>query len=266
MDMSESGTSVAPRKRRKKPDDRPLKTAALIVAHPDDETLWAGGFVLEHPSWEWLIISLCRGNDPERAPRFARAVKRLGGSARMGRLNDDAEQSPLPPGKVDDLLRRLLASRKGTPFDLVITHGPRGEYTRHRRHEEVSRAVAGLWSEGQIQTRTLWMFAYEDEHGRELPHARRDAHVQHRLPGDIWREKYRIIRHVYGFANQSFEARTTPVVEAFWRFTDPSALETWELSPITGKDESPDAEDEEASEGAGETGDSPGPDAGDDQP
>ena len=25
----------------------------MIVAHPDDETLWAGGTILKHPEWHW---------------------------------------------------------------------------------------------------------------------------------------------------------------------------------------------------------------------
>jgi LmbE family N-acetylglucosaminyl deacetylase len=33
------------------------KNVAIIVAHPDDETLWAGGTILNHPSWKCFIIS-----------------------------------------------------------------------------------------------------------------------------------------------------------------------------------------------------------------
>ncbi len=46
------------------------KKVAIIVAHPDDETLWAGGTILSHPAWECFIICLCRGSDADRAPRF----------------------------------------------------------------------------------------------------------------------------------------------------------------------------------------------------
>jgi LmbE family N-acetylglucosaminyl deacetylase len=46
------------------------KTVAVIVAHPDDETLWAGGTILSHPTWNCFIISLCSGSDPDRNPGF----------------------------------------------------------------------------------------------------------------------------------------------------------------------------------------------------
>jgi hypothetical protein len=34
----------------------------------------------------------------------------------------------------------------------------------------------------------------------------------------IWQKKYDIITRIYGFAEDSFEAKTTPRLEAFWRF------------------------------------------------
>jgi len=30
------------------------KTVAIIVAHPDDETLWAGGTILSHPFFDGI--------------------------------------------------------------------------------------------------------------------------------------------------------------------------------------------------------------------
>jgi hypothetical protein len=36
----------------------PRYRAAVVVAHPDDETLWCGGYILTHPEFLWRIVTL----------------------------------------------------------------------------------------------------------------------------------------------------------------------------------------------------------------
>ncbi len=104
------------------------KTVAVIVAHPDDETLWAGGTILSHPECEWYIVSLCRGNDKDRAPKFYQALKILKAKGTMGDLDDGPEQIPLNEEEVENAILDLLPAKH---FDLIISHNPSGEYTRH---------------------------------------------------------------------------------------------------------------------------------------
>jgi len=56
----------------------PRQRAAVVVAHPDDETLWCGGYVVAHSEFDWRIVTLCRASDPDRAPKFRRVLERLG--------------------------------------------------------------------------------------------------------------------------------------------------------------------------------------------
>lgn len=197
-----------------------LTAAAVIVAHPDDEVLWAGGHILAHPDWAWFILALCRGSDPDRAARFAHAIHHLRTAGRIADLDDGPDQDPLPP---DLLQRTILASLPAARFDHLYTHGPDGEYTRHRRHEEVCRAVVTLWQANKLTAGRLYMFAYEDGSRAYLPRPRADAHHRQDLSEDLWREKYRLITGVYGFAPDTWEARTTPRQEAFWCFDSPRA-------------------------------------------
>ena len=190
-----------------------IRTVAVVVAHPDDETLWAGGLLLLHPEWEVVIATLCRGSDPDRAPKFQRVAERLGAVGRKADLEDGPEQRPLPAGEVEGTVMGLVGD---TAYDLLLTHGPRGEYTRHLRHEETSRAVASLWQQGRLRAARLWQFAYEDGGGAYLSRAVEGAPIQVALPSEVWEEKYRIVRELYGFAAESKEARTTPRGEAFW--------------------------------------------------
>jgi LmbE family N-acetylglucosaminyl deacetylase len=206
---------------------RKHSTAAVIVAHPDDETIWAGGTVLNHPDWHWTIVSLCRGSDTDRAPKFSHAVQRLGGDSAIGDLDDGPEQLPLSE---DDVQQTVLSLLPETHFDLILTHSPLGEYTRHRRHEETGTAVALLWEKDLIKARELWMFAYEDggKGGKDdLPKAIKTAHLISNLPEDIWRMKYLIITDTYGFAPETYEAHIVAREEAFWCFQSPTEYRDW---------------------------------------
>lgn len=195
-----------------------------MVAHPDDETLWAGGTILLHPEWRCSVFTLCRASDPDRAPRFRQALERLGAAGAMADLDDGPQQHPLPDALVQGAISRLVGEGQ---YDLLITHSPRGEYTRHRRHTEIFSAVSALYNAGRIRAKRLWLFAYEDGGGAYPPRAMEDASLQVALPQPVWEEKHRIIHGVYGFAYDSWEARTTPQVEAFWCFESPAEVAAW---------------------------------------
>jgi LmbE family N-acetylglucosaminyl deacetylase len=184
--------------------DGPKIKAALIVAHPDDEILWAGGTILSHPEWDWFVVSLCRGEDKDRAPRFFRSIELLGVKGTIGNLDDGPEQKPLENAKIQNAVLSLLPSKD---YDLVLTHGPKGEYTRHLRHAETCTAVVNLWKAGKIKINDLWMFAYEDGNKRYLPRAIKDANLTVDLPDNVWQEKFNIITNTYGFDVDSFGKR-----------------------------------------------------------
>ena len=193
-------------------------SCAVIVAHPDDETLWAGGTILMHPEAKWTIVTLCRKEDKDRAPRFYRAIRELDATGIMGDLDDSPEQEPLDSNRIQSKILTLLPSDS---FDLIITHSCKGEYTKHLRHEETARAVLNLWKMGKIWTTQLWSFAYEDNEGKCLPQPIQDAHLHVELSQEIWQKKKNIITEIYGFGEDSFEAMTTPKQEAFWCFDWP---------------------------------------------
>jgi LmbE family N-acetylglucosaminyl deacetylase len=195
------------------------KIVALVVAHPDDETLWAGGTILSHPEWQCFILSLCRKSDPDRAPRFYEALKVLKSRGAMGDLDDGPEQKPLEDHVIENVILDLLPA---THFDLIISHNPSGEYTRHIRHEEVGRAVMKLWQEGIINADELWTFAYEDGHKQYYPRAVENTAIYLVLTTPVWLSKYSIITETYGFLNTSWEAKTTPRIESFRKFTNPN--------------------------------------------
>lgn len=200
------------------------RNVAVIVAHPDDETLWCGGEILMHPHDTWFVGAICRKSDPDRAPKFKEALAAFRANGMMEDLDDGPEQLPLYPELLEEAILNLL---RGINYDRIITHSPFGEYTRHQRHEEVGRTIITLWSEQKILTEELWLFAYEDGNKSYYPRAIEHADFCKELPLKAWEEKYRIITEIYGFDKSGFEAQTTPKKEAFWQFNDPEIALQW---------------------------------------
>jgi LmbE family N-acetylglucosaminyl deacetylase len=192
-----------------------MKAVAIIVAHPDDETLWAGGTILSHPLWKCFIVCLSRKQDKDRAAKFFKTLQIFRSEGAMGDLDDGPDQKPLDEREIEDVVLDLLP---GQHFDLIITHNPSGEYTRHLRHEEVGKAVIKLWQNGIISASELWTFAYEDGNKKYYPLPVENATVCNRLTKHIWQRKYSIMTETYGFEKNSWEAQTTPRSEAFWQF------------------------------------------------
>jgi LmbE family N-acetylglucosaminyl deacetylase len=200
------------------------KRVAVIVAHPDDETLWAGGTILNHPLWDWFIVCLCRRSDLERATKFHKALLMLHAEGIMGDLDDGLHQKPLEETEVEKIILELLPRKH---YDLIITHDLSGEYTRHLRHEEVSKAVIRLWQSKKIDADELWTFAYEDGNREYYPIAIEQATDFRQLTKNIWTKKLNIITETYGFEENSWEAKTTPHSEAFWQFADHYQAQYW---------------------------------------
>jgi LmbE family N-acetylglucosaminyl deacetylase len=199
-------------------------TVALIVAHPDDETLWAGGTILSHPSWQCYIVCLCRRSDAERAQRFYKTLKILKAEGIMGDLDDGPEQKPLNEKDVERAILSLLPPKH---YNLIISHNPSGEYTKHIRHEETGKAVIKLWHAGKIDTNELWTFAYEDGGKEYYPRPIETATLCRILTNRIWMRKYSIITETYGFNTDSFEALTVTKAESFWQFKKSYSAKKW---------------------------------------
>ena len=142
----------------------------------------------------------------------------------MGFLDDGPEQKPLDEEEVERVIQELLPPHH---FNLIISHNPSGEYTRHLRHEETGKAVIRLWQKGKISASELWIFAFNDNNGLSYPMANETATIYRLLSKHIWLRKYNIITETYGFKKNSFEAETTPRAESFWQFTDPYDAQNW---------------------------------------
>lgn len=201
-----------------------IRTVAVIAAHPDDETLWTGGTIFINRKWKWFVVCLCRANDPDRATKFYKALKIFKAEGIMGDLDDSPVLKPLSNKTVEHTILELLPQKH---YDLIVTHNPNGEYTRHIRHEEAGKAVIMLWHAGKISTDELWIFAYEDGNRQYCPQPEKKAHLFQTLSKRIWLRKYRLITETYGYGKNSWEAEITTRAESFWKFTNSDDAKQW---------------------------------------
>ena len=190
-----------------------IKTAVVIVAHPDDETLWCGGVMLTYPEIDWTILTLCRKSDPDRAPKFFKVAAEYGAKGVMADLDDSPEQPPLPQTEIRQTILTALPKKN---FCLILTHSPKGEYTKHLRHEEISDAVFSLWKDGKLKSKQLLMFAYEDGGRQYPPRPIKNADISISLAKNVLQKKKDIIISGYGFSPDSFEAKAVCGTETFW--------------------------------------------------
>lgn len=189
-----------------------VETALVAVAHPDDETIWSGGTILLYPQIRWTIMTLCRKSDPDRAPKFFKVSKLLGAKGVMADLDDGTEQKPLKSSDIQDAFLSTLDEKE---YDIIFTHNPKGEYTRHLRHEETSLAITELLKLKKLKAQKLLFFAYEDGEKSYMPRPQKDADIVVNLPKNIWERKKDIIINSYGFSPDSFEANAASDMEAF---------------------------------------------------
>ncbi|HTL12919.1 MAG TPA: PIG-L family deacetylase [Bdellovibrionota bacterium] len=118
------------------------KASLMVVAHPDDETLFFGGLLLTTRSKRWTVVCVtdgnADGNGAARAQQFQAACKALGVKRALHWDFPDIYEKRLD---LDRLERRLgeLVDEIGKPAE-VYTHGPLGEYG-HPHHQDVCAAV-----------------------------------------------------------------------------------------------------------------------------
>lgn len=113
----------------------------MIVAHPDDETIWGGVHLLQD---DYLVICLTNGNNQTRAKEFNKVMEQ---SHNMGIILDYPDKTN---GKRDnwkkvyhEIEADISYILSNHPFSTIITHNPKGEYG-HEHHKMTSAIVTSI--------------------------------------------------------------------------------------------------------------------------
>ena len=179
----------------------------VIVAHPDDETIWMGGTLLSNrDKWDSTIISLCRRDDEDRAPKFKKVCKILKAKSFMSDLEDE-KLNKIP---LDDVIKRI--KRFSGDYDRIFTHGSNGEYG-HIRHKDVHKAVNEMLRDGSLSCKELLYFSYERKGRYAYPKKNSDRFIN--FNENLLKKKKELIQNAYGFDKNSFEEICCRDMEAF---------------------------------------------------
>lgn len=186
--------------------------ALVIVAHPDDETIWMGGTILQNQRLNWLIFSLCRGDDSDRSPKFKRVCDHYSAQSIITNIED---KDAMSIGQSIPLIRETILERlPQKKFSYIFTHNSNGEYG-HPRHIGVHNAVIGLLKEKEISGKKIIAFAYNSAPSPVIASPDLSAAIQKKLPENVFKEKRFIMSNIYGFQKTTPDYQTAGPREAF---------------------------------------------------
>ena len=184
----------------------------VIVAHPDDETIWMGGTIARHKKARWTILALCRKLDSDRMPKFLRVAKYYGAQGIICDLEDEgilSVKESIP--EIAKIIRKELPQKT---FDILFTHGVNGEYG-HSRHKGVHLAVRQMLAKGELKAKNVFFFAYHLDAKKKIAIPRTNARYSLELSKNEWKAKRNVIKQLYGFRPHIFENRSCAKTETF---------------------------------------------------
>jgi len=193
------------------------KEILVIIAHPDDETIWMGGTLLR-TKFKKTIICLCRKKDKDRNPKFKKACKILNAKGHISDL-DDCEKGHYEKISSEDIIKRILKIIKNKDYYHIFTHGKNGEYF-HIRHREIHDAIIEMLKKRLLSAKKVFFFAYSKRKNNFQEYAIYKSNADKLIKlnhNELFMKKH-LIQDIYGYLKGGFEERSSGRIESFNKF------------------------------------------------
>ncbi len=129
----------------------------MFVAHPDDETIWAGNHIRTH---KYLIICITNGNNKKRMKEFKAVMKKTGNSYIMlkypDKTNGKRDNWNTSRDAVKQDIKTVLDYKQ---WSMIVTHNPKGEYG-HIHHKMTSQMVTEECLHKKLENRLMYFGKY----------------------------------------------------------------------------------------------------------
>ena len=122
----------------------------MVVAHPDDESLFGGAALLQENGWKVVCVSNFRNT--VRRKEFMEAMLLAGCRYEIWDYTDEI-MTPFDADTLRNDLTRVLAE---LPWKRVVSHNQQGEYG-HPHHIQIHKLMLDLVGED------LWVFGQGDD-------------------------------------------------------------------------------------------------------
>lgn len=129
----------------------------MIVAHPDDETIWGGAHLLED---DYLVVCITCGQDEIRVKEFEKVMSETNDQYIMlgfpdkvlGVRSEWTEEKP----RIKNYIKEIVELKD---WDLIVTHNQKGEYG-HNHHIMTNEIVTDVYNEKELQTPLYYFGKY----------------------------------------------------------------------------------------------------------
>ena len=138
----------------------------MIVAHPDDETIWGGSHLI---NGNYTVLCITNGNNKKRKKEFMKVLEKTHSKGIILSFPDKTK------GKRDnwksckkDIQREIKKEIDSKDWDKIVTHNPDGEYGK-LHHQMVSDMVTKVFQKSLKGKSKLYYFGHYYKKGEQIP-------------------------------------------------------------------------------------------------